>query len=592
MSVSAPLSPSDSSSDPQDRERVFAASMNDIPWRGRWGKVLFVLLAVILAGLRTVYVHHYGVDSDEPQHLHVIWAWTKGLVQYRDVFDNHTPLFQLLCAPVMAMFGETPNIIILMRHMMLPFFLLDLWCVYLITKRMTGRRAAWWTVVAVAFFPIFLLTSAEFRTDDMWAAVWIASMAAIACGKWGRGRAFATGVLLGACFATSMKTSLLFGSLVIALAMIAAILRFRKEPLGFRLSTLWWALAGMVLIPGVLVAWFAAHDALHQMYYCVIEHNTALATKKISKFAFKRVFFPAALIGMPFVAAAIFRHRADRKVAFIESVMLLTSVFYYTALRSLWPVVTIQDYLPLIPIAFVAVAPTAVILFGKLASWHRNAPKALLSGIVLAEIAGLLLLAPPWEDRASSDAATLAAILKYTDPGDYVMDGKGESIFRRRPFYWVMETLTNRRMEDGSIKDELPPVLIKTKTCFLLRNRMPAKADAWLDENYIANSEKLHVAGKRLGLVTKPEMHFSTEIDARYRVLVERGSAAGTLDGKPFDGVVDIPPGEHVLSLPNAFGRVTIAWAQAVDRGFQPAWRPLGWKPKREKAKREKVEEK
>src|SRR5438874_3548923 len=52
--------------------------------------VLFALMVVI----RVVNILHYRFDSDEPQHLHVIWAWARGFVQYRDVFDNHMPLFR------------------------------------------------------------------------------------------------------------------------------------------------------------------------------------------------------------------------------------------------------------------------------------------------------------------------------------------------------------------------------------------------------------------------------------------------------------------------------------------------------------------
>ena len=52
----------------------------------------------ILLGLKWFYAGNQLWDSDEPQHLHVVWAWTFGLLPYRDVFDNHSPLFQALSA--------------------------------------------------------------------------------------------------------------------------------------------------------------------------------------------------------------------------------------------------------------------------------------------------------------------------------------------------------------------------------------------------------------------------------------------------------------------------------------------------------------
>ena len=83
-------------------------------------------LLVLILGLKIVYAHVFRVDSDEPQHLHVVWGWVHGLMPYRDVFDNHMPLFQLLCAPflwaAMKLFGERPDIVVIMRIFMIPFF--------------------------------------------------------------------------------------------------------------------------------------------------------------------------------------------------------------------------------------------------------------------------------------------------------------------------------------------------------------------------------------------------------------------------------------------------------------------------------------
>ena len=79
-----------------------------------------VVVLVLSFGLRIAGDFYRKVDSDEPQHMHVAWAWTQGMVQYRDVFDNHTPLFHLLTAPLVAMFGERPDIVPLMRLTMLP----------------------------------------------------------------------------------------------------------------------------------------------------------------------------------------------------------------------------------------------------------------------------------------------------------------------------------------------------------------------------------------------------------------------------------------------------------------------------------------
>ena len=65
------------------------------PRRGRMSLELGCAMALLVGAvlLRLASIFHYRFDNDEPQHLHVVWAWTQGLVQYRDVFDNHMPLF-------------------------------------------------------------------------------------------------------------------------------------------------------------------------------------------------------------------------------------------------------------------------------------------------------------------------------------------------------------------------------------------------------------------------------------------------------------------------------------------------------------------
>src|SRR5690349_1757114 len=66
----------------------------------RWTLLLPLGWLVLLLALRAVNTAHYRINSDEPQHLHVMWALGEGRMPYRDVFDNHMPLFGALFAPV------------------------------------------------------------------------------------------------------------------------------------------------------------------------------------------------------------------------------------------------------------------------------------------------------------------------------------------------------------------------------------------------------------------------------------------------------------------------------------------------------------
>ena len=46
-------------------------------------------ISVLMVALEFANLFRFRFDSDESQHLHVIWSWMRGLVQYRDIFDKN-----------------------------------------------------------------------------------------------------------------------------------------------------------------------------------------------------------------------------------------------------------------------------------------------------------------------------------------------------------------------------------------------------------------------------------------------------------------------------------------------------------------------
>ncbi len=77
-------------------------------------------LFIALIFLRVITVTHYKFAIDESQHLHVVWGWARGFVQYRDLADNHMPLFQILCAPIYKLIGDRGTILYWMRVILQP----------------------------------------------------------------------------------------------------------------------------------------------------------------------------------------------------------------------------------------------------------------------------------------------------------------------------------------------------------------------------------------------------------------------------------------------------------------------------------------
>ena len=124
-----------------------------------------VALLLILLGLRWFYVNDQPWNSDEPQHLHVVWAWANGMLPYKDVFDNHSPLFQAISAPLFALLGKRADIVKAMRWTVVPIAGLILAMTYLTGVRLFSPRVGLWGALLTATFPGFYFETGEYRPD-------------------------------------------------------------------------------------------------------------------------------------------------------------------------------------------------------------------------------------------------------------------------------------------------------------------------------------------------------------------------------------------------------------------------------------------
>src|SRR5438105_10198394 len=235
-----------------------------------------VLLATAFL-MRLWLVFRYRFDSDEPQHMHVAWGWANGFVQYRDIFDNHMPLFHLLTAPLFFGGVDDPRLLFAARLLMLPLFLMAIVLVWLIARRLFDATTAAWSAVLAALFPTFFLGSLEYRTDDLWLVFWLAAIAALVSNmKW---RSAIAGLMIGCAFAVSMKTTVMVIAIVGA-ALATRLLTRSNEGQAPRRSGQTWApilhwsfFAAAFAVPAAIFAVFAAAGLWKPMWYDVIVHN-------------------------------------------------------------------------------------------------------------------------------------------------------------------------------------------------------------------------------------------------------------------------------------------------------------------------------
>ncbi len=321
---------------------------------------------MMAALLRVIAVFRYRIDSDEPQHLHVVWGWTHGLLQYRDIFDNHMPLFHILCAPLLRVVGERADALITMRVAMRPLYMATIALTYQIASSCYPRRLAMWSTVVASLVPGFLLCSAEFRTDDLWAVFWFLAMAILVSAPVTPARVAASGLTLGLAAAVSAKTTLLLLSLVIGGGVAMFVSRSRRggqrppaASTGARCAPLQANgiifLSAFAIPPAAIALYFASRGAWQPFLYGAIGHNVLCHFR-----ASRLIAFPCLLVLVGMVARRVRRSGDTSSIAARRLLVFITAHFYAVAMFCLWPLVEREHWIPYYPLAAVTLVPLGV----------------------------------------------------------------------------------------------------------------------------------------------------------------------------------------------------------------------------------------
>ncbi len=521
--------------------------MTSHPHDERTERRTFATLAIIAALLRIALLLRYRFDSDESQHLHVAWGWTAGLVQYRDLFDNHAPLFHLITAPIVALSGERANLLIVMRVPMLALFGIVLWATYVLASRLWSKRIGAWSALALALFPPFALKSIEYRTDNLWAAFWMLSLVVLTGGPLTALRLFAAGLILGAALATSLKTLLLVAALGVAAAMTMSI---KREQIAAPRRLLA-AVAGLAVLPSILIAAFAAMGALDEMSWCVVRFN-AFATAQPWQLWGGRLLWPLLILTLWRLTPRF------REVDAWRLCLALTTAICAITVLCLWALITPRDFLALMPL---------LAIFAATALLRAERPwKAATIYGVLALVA-TFYYADRLENRTDEQVTMLDQVLRLSRPGEPLMDIKGETIFRRRPFYYAFEAITRKAMREDRIPDTVAQSMIHAR-CYVAQADgpfLPPLGRQFMRRNYI-DMGRIRVAGQWIG----DEGNFTIAIPGEYIVVSADGAARGLLDGNAAPGPRTLAAGAHRFSRSTPRERLAVMWAPAFARGGSP----------------------
>lgn len=515
--------------------------------------------------LRIWFAFTLRVNSDEPQHLHVIWNWLQGSLPYRDFFDNHAPLFQIVHAPFLAVLGERADIVPLMRLTTLPWYALAVWLTWRLGRALFDARTGVVAAAIAALYPTFFVATTEFRPDTAWAAAWTAAVVAAVAGAATRRRAFECGLLAGLAAALSIKSALLFASAGVATALLLTAWAGQRRQVDWRESfvLVLGVAAGSAVLPILIAAAFVAAGAGEAMRYCLIVHNAASGLGRWSHPDWRAWLFPAVL---PLLAGVtwLWLDRARDLPRALKGAWVLNVAVLYLALRTSYkPLLSRQDLLPAIPL----LAP--VVAFALLHARRRLRTLA-FAGILAIEVGAMLLHDTPWHNGANAYGEELTDLLRLSTPSDYVMDDKGEAIFRRRPSYWMLENVTRYRLERGRIDDDITQQLIDHRVGVGVFDNLEGADRGFVQRNYVAVAPHVRVAGQMLGDARAGEaIGFDVVLANRYAIVGEDGPVEGLLDGSRYVAARPLAAGHHEF-VPASAGRLAMLAARAASLGYSP----------------------
>jgi hypothetical protein len=279
----------------------------------------------------------------------------------------------------------------------------------------------------------------------------------------------------------------------------------------------------------------------------------------------------AGLVGASYVLVRTSRGRATER----QICLFLTAGLYLALLEAFWPLITKQDFLPSTPM--VTLLLVAAILTG-LDALERGGPRravaitrvALLASMCTIDLIAVCRLQLPWRYSNALQDRTILATLRATHPGEPILDIQGETIFRPRPFYYLLEDLTVARLANGSLRDDIRADIVLTRTHFVVEDSpyLPPGDRPFLNEHFVSFGG-LRVLGSRLrdvGDTPHAERSFDVCYAERFAVDADGAPARGILDGVRYRGPVLLQPGAHRYRPESGERDVIAVWDVALER--------------------------
>lgn len=534
----------------------------------------------LLLALRAWVVMTAHIDPDESQHLHAAWLVASGRVPYRDFWENHTPLFYYLLAPLTRWFADRPAVYTAGRAIMVLLTIPTLALVYRLARRLDSRVAAL-AVFLLAVQSRFAEYTTQVRPDVPGLIAWLAMLWALV--RWredGRSKwLWVTGFALGVYAAFTPKA--VYGALGVAVLILVAC---RGERRGFPRSI--GALTSLVVCAGIpllgLLGWLwmtGGPAALTGFVTDAVIGNLRYPdfTKQLPDSDEGLVIYALAVIG---AVLTVRRHGRTVLLSPLHGPLLLTAGVL-TALLTFprTPAVYRYTWMPVLVVAavYASVALIAVIDYARARSnpLMRIAAALVLTVVTAIPVGTSVLNLRRDQHKNQHRMARMRTELAYACPGEPVLDGTAFAVFRPSAYHFQVLV---RGLRSWIAAGVIPEQRLLEE---LYRARAPVAdpdqrlhavgpgVDTFLATYYGAGPDGLLLAGTIVPLPKGPTFgsRSVTLLMAGQYHLTVSDEVAITIDGSPVhEELVSLEAGRHELTWQGSDGRISLLIAPCHER--------------------------
>lgn len=534
----------------------------------------------LLLALRAWVVMTAHIDPDESQHLHAAWLVASGRVPYRDFWENHTPLFYYLLAPLTRWFADRPAVYTAGRAVMVLLTIPTLALVYRLARRLDSRVAAL-AVFLLAVQSRFAEYTTQVRPDVPGLIAWLAMLWALV--RWredGRSKwLWVTGFALGVHAAFTPKA--VYGALGVAVLILVAC---RGERRGFPRSI--GALTSLVVCAGIpllgLLGWLwmtGGPAALTGFVADAVIGNLRYPdfTKQLPDSDEGLVIYALAVIG---AVLTVRRHGRTVLLSPLHGPLLLTAGVL-TALLTFprTPAVYRYTWMPVLVVAavYASVALIALIDYARARSnpLMRIAAALVLTVVTAIPVGTSVLNLRRDQHKNQHRMARMRTELAYACPGEPVLDGTAFAVFRPSAYHFQVLVRGLRSwiaagvIPEQRLLEELYHARAPVADPDQRLHALGPGVDTFLATYYGAGPDGLLLAGTIVPLPKGPTFgsRSVTLLMAGQYHLAVGDEVAITIDGSPVhEELVSLEAGRHEVTWQGSDGRISLLIAPCHER--------------------------